>query len=99
MTTLSSLNDLSVWLLRTSGSFAAVLVISMFLPGSLGYLIFIPWSFLPIIVANRIHYVLIHRACGRLQQMIKNIILKFSDVWSRFNFNGSSPSEQPRLRV
>ncbi|KAH7576304.1 hypothetical protein JRO89_XS01G0031400 [Xanthoceras sorbifolium] len=91
--------ELSISVAAISGSLAAVLVVSMFLPDSLGYLIFIPWSFLPIIVAYRIHYVLIHRACRRLQQMIMNIILKFSDVWSSFNFNGSSPSEQPRLPV
>ncbi|KAL5798829.1 hypothetical protein ACOSQ2_003649 [Xanthoceras sorbifolium] len=89
----------SISVAAISGSLAAVLVVSMFLPASLGYLIFIPWSFLPIIVAYRMHYVLIHRACRRIQQMIMNIILKFSDVWSSFNFNGSSPSQQPRLPV
>ncbi|TXG62639.1 hypothetical protein EZV62_009633 [Acer yangbiense] len=82
-------------------SLSAVSLISMFLqPGLLGFLIFIPWTFLPIIVAYQIHYVLIHHACRCLQQKIKNLVSKFSDICNNsFGFNGSSLNEQPRLPV
>ncbi|KAI9191003.1 hypothetical protein LWI28_002025 [Acer negundo] len=76
---------------------AAVSLVSMFLPPRLlRFLILVPWTFLPIIIAYQIHYVLIHHACHRLQQKIKNIVSKFSDVCSTgFGFNASSSNEQP----
>ncbi|KAK2650623.1 hypothetical protein Ddye_018112 [Dipteronia dyeriana] len=91
----------SIIVAAISGSLSAVSLVSMFLlPGLLGFLIFIPWTFIPIIVAYQIHHVLIRRACRRFQQKIKNFVSKLSDVCgTTFGFNGSSSNEQPRPPV
>ncbi|TXG62641.1 hypothetical protein EZV62_009635 [Acer yangbiense] len=90
----------SIIVAAISGPLSAVSLVSMFLPGLLGFLIFIPWTLLTIIVAYQIHYVLIHHACRRLQQKIINFVSKFTDVCSTsFGFIESSSNEQPRLPV
>ncbi|KAI9187447.1 hypothetical protein LWI28_028276 [Acer negundo] len=88
-----------------SGSLSTVLLISIFLPHSLGFLIFIPWSFVPIIVAYqpiRSIFNKIHDACLRLdRQMIMDFISKFSVIWTWLTPSNSSEQEQeqPRPRV
>ncbi|TXG62646.1 hypothetical protein EZV62_009640 [Acer yangbiense] len=90
----------SIIVAAISGPLSAVSLVSMFLPGLLGFLIFIPWTLLTIIIAYQIHYVLIHHACRHLQQNIQNIVSKFSDVCSTSSgFIGSSSNEQTRLPV
>ncbi|KAL5794870.1 hypothetical protein ACOSP7_003464 [Xanthoceras sorbifolium] len=44
----------------------------------LGLIIFIPWTFVPIIVAYQVHAVLIRNACQKLNRMMINIISKLS---------------------
>ncbi|KAK3195079.1 hypothetical protein Dsin_026389 [Dipteronia sinensis] len=77
------------------GSLSTVSLVSIFLPGSLGFLIFIPWSFVPIIVAYQpIHAMFnnIRTACLRLQKMIMDFI-------SKPTRSDSSEQEQPRPRA
>ncbi|KAK3200389.1 hypothetical protein Dsin_023804 [Dipteronia sinensis] len=88
-----------------SGSLSIVSLLSIFLPHPLGFLIFIPWSFVPIIVAYqpiRSIFNNIHDACLRLdRQMIMDFISKFSVIWTWLTRSSSSEQEQeqPRPRV
>ncbi|TXG65679.1 hypothetical protein EZV62_006954 [Acer yangbiense] len=90
-----------------SGSLSTVSLISIFLPRLLGFLIFIPWSFVPIIVAYQPICSIfkdIHDACLRLdRQMIMDFISKFSVVWTWLTRSSSSEQvqehKQPRPRV
>ncbi|KAK2640608.1 hypothetical protein Ddye_028403 [Dipteronia dyeriana] len=81
-----------------SGSLSTVSLISIFLPHSLGFLIFIPWSFVPIIVAYqtiRSIFNNIHDAClGLDRQMIMDFISKFSAIWTWLTRSSSSEQEQ-----
>ncbi|TXG62620.1 hypothetical protein EZV62_009614 [Acer yangbiense] len=76
-------------------------LVSIFLPHSLGFFIFIPWSLVPIIVAYQpIHAVFINIRDARLrldQQMIMDFISKFSVIWTWFTQSDSREQEPPRV--
>ncbi|KAK4835497.1 hypothetical protein QYF36_010499 [Acer negundo] len=57
-----------------SGSLSSVSLLSVLLPRLLGALIFIPWAFLPLILAYQIHAVSIRDACRQLHHKINNIV-------------------------
>ncbi|KAL5794873.1 hypothetical protein ACOSP7_003467 [Xanthoceras sorbifolium] len=61
-----------------AGSLSSVSIVSVLLPHRLGPLIFIPWTFVPIIVAYQVYAVSIRNACHKLHQMIMDIISKLS---------------------
>ncbi|KAH7576297.1 hypothetical protein ACOSQ2_003658 [Xanthoceras sorbifolium] len=61
-----------------AGSLSSVSIVSVLLPRRLGPLIFIPWTFVPIIVAYQVHAVSIRNACHKLHQIIMDIISKLS---------------------
>ncbi|TXG65675.1 hypothetical protein EZV62_006950 [Acer yangbiense] len=92
-----------------SGSLSTVLLVSIFVPHSLGFLIFIPWSFVPIIVAYQpicLIFNNIHDACLTLRldrQMIMDFISKFLVIWRWLTRSSSTEQEQeqeqPRPRV
>ena len=81
-----------------SGSLATVSLVSIFLPDSIGFLVFIPWSLVPLVVASqRIRSIFnnIHDTCLRLdRQMIMDFISKFSIVWIWLTRSSSSEQEQ-----
>ncbi|KAH7576299.1 hypothetical protein JRO89_XS01G0030500 [Xanthoceras sorbifolium] len=57
---------------------SSISIVSVLLPRRLGLIIFIPWTFVPIIVAYQVHAVLIRNACQKLNRMMINIISKLS---------------------
>ena len=79
------------------GSLSTVSLVSIFLPNSIGFLIFIPWSFVPLVTAyQQIRSIFkdIHDACLRLdRQMIMDFISKFSIVWTWLTRSSSSEQE------
>ncbi|TXG65676.1 hypothetical protein EZV62_006951 [Acer yangbiense] len=84
-----------------SGSLATVSLVSIFLPDSIGFLVFIPWSLVPLVVAyHRIRSIFnnIHNACLTLRlnrHMIMDcIISKFSVIWTWLTRSDSSEQEQ-----
>ncbi|TXG49927.1 hypothetical protein EZV62_025802 [Acer yangbiense] len=66
--------QLSVPMAIISGSLSSVSLLSVLLPRLLGALVFIPWAFVPLILACQIHEVLIRHACLQLHHKIKTII-------------------------
>ncbi|KAH7569801.1 hypothetical protein JRO89_XS05G0001900 [Xanthoceras sorbifolium] len=64
----------SMPLAAVSGSLSAVSIFSVLLPRSLGPLIFIPWTVIPIIVAYQVHADSIRSACRKLHKIIMDII-------------------------
>ena len=85
-----------------SGSLSTVSLVSIFLPRLLGFLIFIPWSFVPIIVAyQRIRSIFnnIHDDWLDRQMIMDFIISKFSVMRTWLTRSNSSEQEQPRPRV
>ncbi|KAK3195076.1 hypothetical protein Dsin_026386 [Dipteronia sinensis] len=80
-----------------SGSLSSVSLVSVLLPRLLGDLIFIPWAFVPLIVAYQIHAVLIRTACHQLHHKINNVISSFSAIckW----FTPSTSIQQQELPV
>ncbi|KAL5759109.1 hypothetical protein ACOSQ2_017947 [Xanthoceras sorbifolium] len=68
----------SMPLAAVSGSLSAVSIFSVLLPRSLGPLIFIPWTVIPIIVAYQVHADSIRSACHKLQKIIMDIISRLS---------------------
>ncbi|KAI9157669.1 hypothetical protein LWI28_026019 [Acer negundo] len=66
--------QLSVPMAIISGSLSSVSLLSVLLPRLLGALIFIPWAFLPLILAYQIHAVSIRDACRQLHHKINNIV-------------------------
>ncbi|KAK3195077.1 hypothetical protein Dsin_026387 [Dipteronia sinensis] len=89
----------SVTVAIISGSLSSVSLVSVLLPRLLGTLIFIiPCAFVTIIVAYRVHAVLIHYAYHKLHQTIKYIISSFSVNCKWFTRN-TSILRQQRLPV
>ncbi|KAK4848980.1 hypothetical protein QYF36_019390 [Acer negundo] len=78
-----------------SGSLSSVSLLSVLLPCLLGRLIFIAWAFVTIIVAYKVHALLINYACQRLHQMIIDIISKCDCQW----FTPTTSVEQQRAPV
>ncbi|KAL5798832.1 hypothetical protein ACOSQ2_003652 [Xanthoceras sorbifolium] len=68
----------SIPLAVISGSLSSVSIVSVLLPPRLGPIIFIPWTFVPIIVAYQVHAVSIRNACQKLNRMMIDIISKLS---------------------
>ncbi|TXG49930.1 hypothetical protein EZV62_025805 [Acer yangbiense] len=64
----------SVHIAIISGSLSSVSLISVLLPCLLGALIFIPWAFVPLILAYQIHAVSIRDASRQLHHKINTII-------------------------
>ncbi|KAK2640611.1 hypothetical protein Ddye_028406 [Dipteronia dyeriana] len=80
-----------------SGSLSTVSLVSIFLPHSIGFFIYIPLAFVAIIVAyqsSRSIFNNIHDACLRLDQQIMDFISKFSVIWTWLTRSSSGEQEQ-----
>ncbi|KAK4859074.1 hypothetical protein QYF36_026401 [Acer negundo] len=84
----------SINVFAISGSLSSVSLISMFLPGLPGRLIFIPWAFVSVVLSRGF---IICICCWLYRMIMMKTFFQIVNIWDRFK--GGGMMEQPRLPV